>query len=73
MLAAALLAVALSNMIHYPIALCAPLYLQNVLGSSAMTAGLILAALPLSTALASPLSGRLADRFDAATVASIGC
>ena len=35
MLAAALLAVALSNMIHYPIALCAPLYLQNVLGSSA--------------------------------------
>ncbi len=42
MLAAALLAVALSNMIHYPIALCAPLYLQNVLGSSALTAGLSL-------------------------------
>ena len=55
MLAAALLAVALSNMIHYPIALCAPLYLQNVLGSSAVAAGLMLAALPLSTALASPL------------------
>ena len=72
MLAAALLAVALSNMIHYPIALCAPLYLQNVLGSSAVAAGLMLAALPLSTALASPLAGRLADRFNAATMASIG-
>ena len=72
MLAAALLAVALSNMIHYPIALCAPLYLQNVLGSSAVAAGLMLAALPLSTALASPLAGRLADRFDASTMASIG-
>lgn len=71
-LAAALATVALSNLIHYPIALCAPLYLQNVLGSSAAVAGWILAVLPLSTALASPLSGRLADRFDAAAVASIG-
>jgi EmrB/QacA subfamily drug resistance transporter len=71
-LAAALAAVALSNVIHYPIALCAPLYLQNVLGSSAMAAGLMLAVLPLSTALASPLSGRLADQFDAGTVASTG-
>ena len=69
-LAATLAAVALSNVIHYPIAFCAPLY--NVLGSSAMAAGLMLAALPLSTALASLLSGRLADRFDPGTVASTG-
>ena len=71
-LAAALVAVALSNLIHYPLALCAPLYLQNVLGLSAVAAGWILAVLPLSTALASPFSGRLADRFNAATVASMG-
>jgi EmrB/QacA subfamily drug resistance transporter len=71
-LAAALAAVVLSNVIHYPIALCAPLYLQNVLGASAMAAGLMLAALPLSTALTSLLSGRLADRFDPKTVASVG-
>jgi MFS family permease len=70
--AATLAAVALRNVIHYPIALCAPLYLQNVLGSSAMAAGLMLAVLPLSTALASLLSGRLADRFDPGTVASTG-
>jgi EmrB/QacA subfamily drug resistance transporter len=71
-LAAALAAVGLSNMIHYPIALCAPLYLQNVLGSSALAAGLMLAALPLSTAFASLVSGRVADRFDATAVASLG-
>jgi EmrB/QacA subfamily drug resistance transporter len=72
MLAAALAAVVLSHLIYNPIALCAPLYLQNVLSASAILAGLILAVLPLSTALASPLSGRLADRYDASTVSAIG-
>jgi len=71
-LSAALLAVALGNVIHYPLALCAPLFLQNALGASAAAAGLMLAVLPLSTALASPISGRLADRFNAATVAASG-
>jgi EmrB/QacA subfamily drug resistance transporter len=72
LLAAALAAVVLSHVIYNPIALCAPLYLQNVLGSSAVAAGLMLAVLPLSTALASPLSGRLADRFDGAKISTIG-
>lgn len=71
-LAAALVTVVLASLMYSPIALCAPIYLQNVLGSSAIAAGVTLAALPLSTALASPLSGRLADRFDAATIASVG-
>ncbi len=72
MLAAALAAVALSQLIYNPIALCAPLYLQNVLGTSALMAGIILAIFPLSTALASPLSGRLADHYDAAIVGAVG-
>jgi EmrB/QacA subfamily drug resistance transporter len=72
MLAGALATVALSYMIYNPIALCAPLYLQNGLGASPATAGLLLAILPLSTALASPLSGRFADRFDPSAVASAG-
>lgn len=72
MLAAALATVVLSHMIYQPIALCAPLYLQNGLGTSAMAAGFILAVLPLSTAFASPLSGRLADRFDASRIAVTG-
>lgn len=72
LLAAALLSVVLSHMINHPIALAAPLYLQNVLGASGITAGLLLAILPLSTALASPMSGRLADRIDAGTIDALG-
>lgn len=72
LLAAALLTVVLSHLINHPIALAAPLYLHNVLGASAITSGLLLAILPLSTALASPLSGRLADRFDAGTINTFG-
>jgi MFS family permease len=71
-LAAALAAVVLGHMIINPIALCAPIYLQNVLGASAVTTGLLLAILPLTTALASPVSGRLADRIDASKVAAAG-
>jgi EmrB/QacA subfamily drug resistance transporter len=72
MLASAMATVILSHTIYNPIALAAPLYLQNLLGASAVGSGLILAILPLSTALASPLSGRLADRLEASTVAGIG-
>ena len=71
-LSAAVVMVILSHMIQNPVALASPLYLQNVLGASAIAAGLLLAILPLSTALASPLSGRLADRFDATSVAAVG-
>ena len=68
MLAGTLAAIVLSQLVYTPIALCAPLYLQNVLGVSALGAGVILAILPLSTALASPVSGRLADRFNATVI-----
>jgi hypothetical protein len=71
-LAAALAAVVLIHMIINPISLCAPIYLQNALGVSAVTTGLLLAILPLTTALASPVSGRLADRIDAWKVAAAG-
>ncbi|HLN86023.1 MAG TPA: MFS transporter, partial [Candidatus Limnocylindrales bacterium] len=72
LLAGALITVVLSQLINHPIALAAPLYLQNALGASGLLSGLILAILPLSTALASPLGGRLADRADAWTVNSLG-
>lgn len=71
-LSAAIIALILSHMLYNPIALTAPLYLQNVLGASALAAGFLLALMPLSTALASPLSGRLADRFDAASLTTFG-
>jgi EmrB/QacA subfamily drug resistance transporter len=72
MLAGALAAVVLSHLIYNPIALCAPIYFQNVMGASAAATGLLLAILPLSTALASPVSGRLADRIEASKVAAVG-
>ena len=62
----------LTHVIHFPIALCAPLYLQSVLGTSVVAAGFVFALLPLSTALSIPLSGPLADRFKASIVASSG-
>jgi EmrB/QacA subfamily drug resistance transporter len=67
-----LLALALSHLIYNPIALFAPLYLQNVLGVSALVAGVALAILPLSTAVTSPVSGRFADSFDARRVSAAG-
>ena len=71
-LASALIAVVLSHMLYNPVSLAAPLYLQNVLMQAPVVAGFLLAVLPLSTALFSPLSGRLADRFDASTVSRLG-
>jgi len=71
-LSTAIITLILSNLVYNPIALASPLYLQNVLGASAVATGLLLAILPLSTALASPVSGRLADRFNASAVATAG-
>lgn len=71
-LAAALLSLAMGSAVSAPISVCAPLYMQNVLAFSPLTIGLVMATLPLFTALSSPLSGRLADRLDARFVASMG-
>jgi MFS family permease len=48
------------------------LYLQYVKGMNAREAGLILIVQPLLQTLLSPLCGRLADRYPAAKVATIG-
>jgi EmrB/QacA subfamily drug resistance transporter len=72
LLAGAIVIVALSQWLSHSIGFAAPLYLQNALGASSLLSGLILALLPLATALASPLGGRLADRIDARTVNSAG-
>ena len=71
-LSASLLSLALGSAVGAPLAVCAPLYMQNVLVFSPLTVGLVMASLPLFTALSSPLSGRLADRFEARFVASLG-
>jgi len=71
-LSAAIVALIFIHMLYNPIALAAPLYLQIGLGLNAVGAGFLLAILPLSTALAAPLSGRMADHFDASSIAALG-
>ncbi len=71
-LARALATLVCCQMMYGPIALCAPLYLQNSLKISALSAGLLLAVLPLSTALCAPICGRFADRLDTAKLAAFG-
>jgi MFS family permease len=48
------------------------LYLQKVRGLAPQTAGTILVAQPLMQAIFSPLAGRLSDRIDPRTLASLG-
>jgi len=71
-LSAAILSLALNSGVHYPIFMLGPLYMQNVLGFSPLMIGLIATTLPLLTAVTSPVSGRLADRMDAGSVAAVG-
>lgn len=48
------------------------LYLQVIAGLNSQAAGLILLAQPLVMAVGSPFAGRLSDRMEARTVASVG-
>jgi EmrB/QacA subfamily drug resistance transporter len=67
-----MLSLVLTTLAFYPVSIFGPLYLLNVIGASPLLAGLAMAALPLCTTLLSPLSGRLADRFNPRWVAVLG-
>lgn len=71
-LSTAMLSLAMTYAVHLPLYLFGPLYMQNILQLSPFTVGLVMATLPLTTALTSPLSGRLADRMNARFVAIAG-
>jgi DHA2 family multidrug resistance protein-like MFS transporter len=49
-----------------------PFYLQDVLGRSQVETGLLMTPWPLATAAVAPISGRLADRYPAGLLGSIG-
>ncbi len=49
-----------------------PFYLQESLGLSVFVAGLMMTPWPVATALVAPYAGRLADRYPAGIVGSIG-
>jgi MFS family permease len=67
-----MLSLVLATLVFQPVAIFAPLYLLNVIGTSPLVAGLAMAALPLCSTFFSPLSGRLADRCDPRWVAVLG-
>jgi EmrB/QacA subfamily drug resistance transporter len=71
-LARSMLSLVLITLAFYPVAIFGPLYLLNVIGTAPFAAGLAMATLPLCTTLLSPLSGRLADRWNPRWVAIIG-
>ena len=63
----------LATLAFYPVSIFGPIYLLNVIGTAPLSAGLAMATLPLCTTLVSPLSGRLADRFNPRWVAVLVC
>jgi EmrB/QacA subfamily drug resistance transporter len=71
-LATALLSLVLATLVFYPVSIFGPLYMRNVIRAAPFSVGLAMAALPLCATLLSPLSGRLADRFNARWVAMLG-
>lgn len=71
-LAAALLSLVLGAMVYYPVSIFGPLYMRHALGAPEWSVGLVMAALPFSTALFSAVSGRLADRFHPRGIATLG-
>ncbi|MBI2358364.1 MAG: MFS transporter [Deltaproteobacteria bacterium] len=71
-LSTAISSFALASAVQQPIPIFGPLYMQNVLRSSPLAVGLVMATLPLATVVFSPLSGRLADRVDSRWVAALG-
>jgi len=68
----AMLSLILGTLAYYPVSIFGPLYMRNVLEVSPLTVGLVMATLPLSSVLSSPLSGHLVDRLDPRWVATLG-
>jgi MFS family permease len=62
----------IASFVQSPITLFTPLYLRNVLIISPATVGLLLMALPISTLVAGPVGGRLADKYNARVIAAAG-
>lgn len=62
----------LANCAMFAIWLLVPYYIVDALGYPATTGGLLLTATPLTTALAAPLAGKLADRLGTGALSSVG-
>jgi len=68
----AILSLVMFSIVHTPVGVLGPFYMENVLGFSSLSVGLVMTALPVFTALSSPISGRLSDRLEARYIATLG-
>jgi EmrB/QacA subfamily drug resistance transporter len=68
----AMFTLVIASFVQSPITLFTPLYLQKVLRVDPFTVGLLLLALPISTIIAGPIGGRLADKYNPRVIAAIG-
>ena len=68
----AIFTLVVASFVQSPITLFTPIYLQDVLLVPPVTVGVLMMALPLSTLIAGPIGGRLADRYDARVIAAVG-
>jgi EmrB/QacA subfamily drug resistance transporter len=68
----AMFTLAVASFVQNPVTFFTPLYLQNVLTANALTVGLVMMALPISTLIAGPIGGSLSDRHNPWSVAAGG-
>jgi MFS family permease len=68
----AMFTLVVASFVQSPVTLFSPIYLQKVLDLDGFSVGLVMMALPISTLIAGPIGGRMADRYDARAIAGIG-
>jgi EmrB/QacA subfamily drug resistance transporter len=68
----AMFTLVVASFVQSPVTLITPIYLQKVLTIDPLQVGLIMMALPISTVIAGPIGGRLADRYPPRVIAAAG-
>ena len=68
----AMFTLVVASFVQNPVTLFTPIYLQRVLDVDPLHVGFVMMALPISTLIAGPIGGRLADRYNARIMAGVG-
>jgi predicted MFS family arabinose efflux permease len=68
----AMFTLVVASFVQSPVTLFSPIYLKKVLELDGFEVGLVMMSLPISTLIAGPIGGRLADRYDARAIAGVG-
>jgi MFS family permease len=68
----AMFTLVVASFVQNPITLFAPIYLQKVKHIDPFAVGLVMMALPISTLIAGPIGGRLADKYNPRIIAGLG-